>query len=436
MIVFFLCSISFYFIVDWLDGSLSPWSKIAVSYLLGLGTITYFSFLLFLAGIPITTATFVFLFGTAGLINFVFYRRRQKLMFGSKKKKKNNFTNIPIILQIPIAIYMVSLLLFGLYWPVRDWDALTLYDFRAKVISETHTPRFLESTDANYYFAYPLYTSLVHTMTEKMDISSPMFFYGLSFSTFALLFYESLQEKINNKTVSAISLLLLVTSPVLYSHALIAYTNLPYALFFVASFIFLTKWVKNQDNKLLFLVCILGGLSIWVRDAEPFWTLIPLSVLVFSQSNRWRKSLFSLLVFLFFILPWAAYKKEVLDNFIYQSTVVSVFSGIKLLSWQHFIHFLLYFYNYFIQPYLGIHFIFLLTIIRYFLGYRRREYQLGLFFMFGIYILIAAGTVYMSLTYEKWLKVGGSLERMSIFLLPLSYYLACSQWWQNPHVKK
>jgi len=134
-----------------------------------------------------------------------------------------------------------------IYYPVYVWDALALYDFRAKIIAQTG---FFVQVAGNFtYFAqYPLLTSLTHTIIYLFGGNNPQFTYSIYYVSFAVIFF-SLINKESGRLIALIASLFLVTSPEIFQHSIIAYTNLPYTILYVVGVLYLYKAVtKNKYN--------------------------------------------------------------------------------------------------------------------------------------------------------------------------------------------
>lgn len=434
MITAILAVLSAYLIVNGFIGKSKFFERVALSYIIGTGLITYVPFLFYLAGMPISRLNFVlswcciFLFGL--LVSF-----RKLRAFPVRIVSKNVVSaSLRILRKFDVITYAIFffgalLILFGAYWPVRDWDALTLYDFRAKIIVSTQSLSFLKSVDAEYYFAYPLFTSMAHAFTYLFDITSPMLMYSLFFIAFAIIYYFALVDETRNFFVSRASTLLLLSSPILFSHALLAYTNLPYSIFLALSLILLMRWSRSRHTGLVWLASLCAGLSVWSRGAEPFWLVVPLCVFLFARKRRFLLPLVSLVIILIFVEPWQIYSSQVLAQTIYVHSTQSVGVGVSQLTLSHILEVIVYLWKYFGEPYLGLHAILLVFVLQFSRKKTVVQEKLGLVFIAVLYAMIFAGTGYLSLIYPKWIIVGGSLERLSIFLIPIIYFFASSRKW-------
>lgn len=433
MITAVLIILANYGILSKLLGKFDKLTALALSYIIGLGLTTYVSFLLYLCGVTFSKTNYILslliLFVCSVMANWKEYSSTLlRLNIHRIHAPAINLKSIDPV-SIVTGLILTLLLIFGLYWPVRDWDALTLYDFRAQVIVKTGSLEFLKTTDPEYYFAYPLFTSLAHAFVYTLDVTGPMFMYALMYTCFALIYKHFVFEATSNSFMAKASTLLLVSSPVLFSHAILAYTNLPFSIMLSLGLFVLTRWVKTQELGLVILSSIILGLSVWMRGAEPFWILVPILVILFARKYKIRLAMLSLGICLCFILPWSWFSGQVLSSASFVHSTQSLSQGLRQISIDYVFSLIKYLWLYFIEPYWGLHIMILLLTLQAMFGKPRAEEKVGVVFMILIYGMVFAGTVYLSLIYPKWIRVGGSLTRLSIFLIPLIYYLSSSKIW-------
>lgn len=428
MIVFILIAFAFLPLSTYLLNTKSLLFSASISFLLGCFAVTYSSFLLHLFGIPMTVylhLSVIALFATA---NYFFWGKNLKKVLTSRGVYfPNDLFYIEKTMLFASIFMFLILLIYSIYWPVRDWDALTLYDFRAKVIATQHSVDLLKSLEANYYFAYPLFTSQVHALHYQFNDLSPMFFYAALFTSFSIAFYYLIRMH-TTRFISLLLFFILITTNILVQHSFMAYTNLPYAVYLVLGIFFSFNYFLYNKTGYLYVSLLSVGASIWVRDAEPFWVIVLLSLCIASLYHAsWKKIGLILLVFAFFILPWQVYRHMVFVDKVFISSTVSFSNGISQITYVHLYTLLRYLWTYFFSPYLLMHIIFFMQggVVIFFTKNKNSIFLMSL--VLTIYLLILAGTTYMSITYPKWQKVGGSLERMSLLLIPaILYFVAYS----------
>src|SRR3989344_396309 len=146
-----------------LIGKMRAIERIGVSFLLGVGVFTFLMFCYSTLGVKITlisTLAALILFNFLGYLLVRILHRKIYLKVGVRDVI-NKMSRLEKIFVGVISTLGIASLVFTVYYPVNIWDALALYDFRAKVIFDTGY--FTQIAGNFYYFVqYPLFTSLSH----------------------------------------------------------------------------------------------------------------------------------------------------------------------------------------------------------------------------------------------------------------------------------
>lgn len=372
----------------------------------------------------------------------------------SKYSRTTLFTKALMLILATLGIHS---LLQNYFWPVSDWDAIALYDFRGRVVASTGS--FVSGIELGYFFQYPPYTSLLHSILYLLDFERVKIWYSLLYVSLMIVFYAQLR-KYAPIPLSLAGTVLLASNPIILEHATIAYTNLSYTIFLSLGVLYLLDWFRARTVSTIMLGSILVFGSSWVRLTEPFW-LIPLVVLVFILiTNLHQKSVmnysFAAAVSIAVIYLGKGIWQNFLEQlFIQHATVVTdqllvpvVVSEVTSIqhtwSWltkvpligpftpyilalaSRDLTFILqrtaeissYIYSY-ILP----------TIAAYlapalFLAYfdisKKTVYAIALWCVLLLYlVLLFIGTLVFSLIDGSWSEIGGSANRMSMFLIPL-----------------
>ncbi len=419
LIIFILSLVSGYNLVNFFKKETTFLEKLCLGTLISWGILTYVNFLIFyfFGNFSFSILTPIVL----SVLSFaVFYRKpeNQKIILLPKvlivKEKWK------MILLISSVLLISTTIITSIYWPVRDWDALTLYDFRGKIIDKDQNLNILIESDADYYFSYPLYTSISHAIIYHFASNvSPMLLYSLTFLFFITLFFIILND-ITDHTIALIFTTILMFSFDFSQHVYLSYTNLPYTVFLALGLFYLILYNSTQKLGNFYLSAILIGLSGWVRFSEPFWILsILLATLAIisnikQNKNRWFLLILSYItIILFFRIPWQFFISSI-DLKKGSETLPYLLN----INFEYFYTLIVYMFKYFFNPYLSILSILTLSIL---LNVRKNK----LYFLFptltalGLISFILAGVIALSLIYAKWEKVGGSLTRMAIFIIPM-----------------
>lgn len=293
-----------------------PYESLALSWLTGS---VAFTLILYginnLLGIPLNHQSSAITLAALTLISFILARKN--LALPEINFKKNKF--ILIIAGIFAALMFVT----AFFYPVADWDAITLFDFRARILLSDGflTNKVMEML----YGGYPMYTSLLHFWTYVTGLSSPMPIYPLfTISLFAGTYFV-LKRIFKNSAALLISLAVVLT-PRIFANSFIAYTNLPYAAFIILGALYIYLFTLKRDWASLIIGVFLTASTFWVRSF-PFalvnFALILLAAPFFNQKSKifnpayWTAAATAILVGLYFLpfthdvanyLKWAVFK--------------------------------------------------------------------------------------------------------------------------------
>lgn len=397
--------------------------KVSLGFLLNLGIFTFIWFVLNTVNVPYDSmSAFILILSLAVsyyLLNFVF---KYPLKFVLKKSK---LSKLDLFLSSLIVLLFVSSLLNNLYWPVKAWDSLALYDFRSIVFAETG--HMIEGLSLGYFFQYPLFTSLFHTWARVNGFNNPMFIYSLLYISFLCVFYFSLRKNIN-KTRSLFWTFIAGSLPLIYEHSTIAYTNLPYSIFLVLSIIYFYRYVSNNKFSFILIPSIMLSVSAWTRYTEPFWIGVVLFVSVYLLYNRkFLDLLVYCLIFMVSRYTWVYYLRSIgLENFSIDSNLslnlAEIIKSINLESIKVITNFV--YENIFISWGISS----LLFVVLSFKQIFMKKNSYPKLMALQIYILIMillAGTFLFSFIFPGWGDIPDSATRMAMFYpILFIYYIA------------
>jgi hypothetical protein len=361
------------------------------------------------------------------------------------KPQGENWKKLDYCILGLIIILLGVVIINGLWNVVSVWDALTLYDFRALRIVETGSISQAATIQGDYFYSYPLFTSLAHVSLYLLGLKSPMIFYSLLFASFISVFYGLLRRS-TSRTLSLFATLLLVIAPHLFWHAQIAYTNLPYTIYLGLGAIYIIEYYRTGKRTDALLGALLTGLSIWVRSVEPFWMVNILVLLgVTLYKRRYLDSILSLFIFIPLERVWKTYiavaRGMVAENPIGQvtnavSSIVS--SNPSSISTVPLIEIITYFLSYAVRPLSPVLILFFVGIA-YKLSTRKKEW-VGEIMLIGYYTIAFYGTYVFSYSQPYWRDIPGSLERMMMFISPIIIFIFAQVFTQListnlPHIK-
>lgn len=409
-----------FLIINLIDSKVSLLEKIFTGFLISSGISTFSWFLISTIvnrfDLKITLLFMFFAILLFLILNLVF--KKFEALFSRKPILRISRIQFAIITFILIAV--VSSFLANSYWPVRDWDALTLYDFRGKFFASQNSIRSVFDIH-RYYLGYPLYTSLLHSYVYLLNTNgNPLFMYTLIYVSFITITYSVL-TRISSSKISLLFTFIIAFTFEIFDHSLLSYTNLPYSTFLIAGYLYFLNYIKDKKMSYLIIASVLIGLSGWIRNSDPFW--IPPVLLMIYQSIKDRKIKHLLLfvtIILIIRLPWSAFTNEVSKNYLISSSnnlnlifSTSIFKYIERL-------FLVipYIWINVIKPQSAIYITFLLSLFMYIPKQNRVLSSIRSLVLTNLCVIMG-GVYFYSIVYEKWQVIGNSVTRMSIFMTPL-----------------
>lgn len=195
-------------------------------------------------------------------------------------KRQKLFKIIEIILLILILFQVLSSIFITVIFPVRFWDAITCWSFKAKAF-------FLDKTIYDFYskhsykFSHPSYPILLPllqtysyfsmgTLNENlMKLIFPIFYISLLIVNYSFLRikYLEINPKVNNnsakikkdnrvlgknypKITSLFFTFILSTVPIIFDHSYIEYIDLAFAFYLYLSVMFMILWIRFKDDRL------------------------------------------------------------------------------------------------------------------------------------------------------------------------------------------
>ncbi len=346
-----------------------------------------------------------------------------RLSFSLKK-----FTRLEKIIIGVLLLLIVSVVVSNFYWPVKDWDALAVYDFKA--ISFSTTGYMDDAIGRGYFTAYPMFGPLVHTFIYLTGVGSPMFFYSLLYISFITSFYFLLR-KISGKTLSLIGILVFASNPLIFNHATMAYQNLPYTIYFALGIIYMSLGLENKNRSYLLLGGLVFALSNWVRMEFFlfFYLIIALHVLRVFITKKYNKKMIIPIIFSCVLVYLVHYLWQgfISDKFNTDSINIgkSISVYIQTISQVPSMSHLSSLFGYILKGF-GVTFSFLPIIYFLFLlysAYKHRHLLSGrqevlLLPLWGM-VYIVVGSYIFSLSYPGWFGILESFYRLIMLFLPI-----------------
>ena len=425
LIIGFILIIIFGILITFSLGlKINPLERIGLAYLLGFGIFTLLLFFSYLLGFKFSLLNSIIILTSVSLILFGFYRKHFKEFF---REVKNQFLKMDFsISEITMMLIIFSLffynLIMALYWPLVDWDAMALYDFRAKVFVATGSMD--EGIRRGYFFGYPLLSSLANAWVYFLGGDNPKFLYALYYLGLILIFYSRLRQH-GGRKLALFGTLSIATTPMLFEQAAVAYTNLPYITYLVSGILYLSAALSEKKYNFVILGVLLTGLSTWVRSTEPFWIISIAFIFLYCLFTRkFRILFFSLVLFFLIQQPWKIYEARHAGQLYSTTGLISNSATILItnINSQRLAQVLRFLYNSVLnawQPLLSLFLVFFILQIK---NSFKQKNLVILFFIMSNFIILLVGAYIFSFQYSVWEAIPGSAERMSLFFLPLFVY--------------
>ena len=391
--------------------------SIGLSYLIGIGLFTNILFVLnYYMKIAYNGFNSIIILFVLLIIFAVFAVRRfkeNKVVF--IKVKLSKFTFLEKSIVIMIFIFLISSLINSLYWPITDWDALTLYDFRAKIILQNqYLNNILKGT---YYTGYPMLTSIAHYWVYLSGFKTPMIVYFLFYLSLISVCYHQFSQYLSQKN-TIIFTLLVALSPPLYEHSTTAYTNLPYSIYLVLGSIYLINGIVDRQRDSILISALLLGISTWTRSVEPFWILpVPLLLIDFVKYRNAKTFILWILIFSSFLLPWKYFQTHFTNadpssKLISESSLfVNIINNLNIKQTLTVVNYL---WQYIVMYYPHFFVIFVLILINSF-TIKNKKLNYILIIIIGALLFLFGGTFIFSITQTYWQSIPGSVQRMMMF---------------------
>jgi hypothetical protein len=421
-------------------GKMHPLERMGTSFLLGFGIFTLLMFCYSTFGVKITLqSTLIVLVICIGFLFTIskLFKRKMSINLLGFVKSFSNLSKMEKIIVLALIALGTGSLIISTYFPVYIWDALALYDFRAKVIAEQG---FYTQIVKNFWYfdGYPLFTSLSHTLVYIFKSTNPQFLYSLMYLSFIFIFYSNLREFADRK-ISLIASLILATTPTIFDHSTFAYTNLPYTIFLATGSIYLFTWlIKKKPIGYLVLAGVFTGLSTWTRSAEPFW-MVNIFMLVFFSIYRFKKYLLPtfiyIICFLFIREPWKLvnYYQYIDTGAVKTSPVVSEVGAYATTLFEttynqvRISEVAIFIYKNVIVSWLPLIILFLFCIFINFKNFLKKANTLFLVIIILYFALLLYGTYIFSFNNSTWSAIPDSARRMAMFFMPLMiFYIGLS----------
>lgn len=322
--------------------------KFALSYMIGIGLLSLLMFILSLLHIAFTFFNITLSLMISILLCLLFEVKKSGLPvhFSQKRGEPLKFfdkTLISAIIFVFIYVFFRSIIT-----PLEAFDSWAIYGFKAKVfyLAQTvPTSFFMDFTKSYTHFDYPLSLPLIESWIyiclgswndQLVKIIFPFFFLSL-----IIIFYCNL-KKFTGRKIALLATLLLVTIPYFINFVKTGYADLPFAVYYLISVVYLIRGLREGDKYLLYISSISCGLAAWTKNEGLVISLSNTAIffgllLIQRKLNRRNLLLFLQYIFIIFLIisPWFCFKSFLhLSNDIINRntlTIANIFDNLNRL---------------------------------------------------------------------------------------------------------
>lgn len=252
--------------------------RLGLSFGVGAGFLTFALFTTRLPGISFSILSvgvaYVILMGLA----LLFTRRSDRTSLSMPRIAPIRLLDLVVLILIGLAFIVVFAI--AAYWQPYFSDELRIWVFKGKLLA---------AGDSLDLAAHPSYPLNLPFQIASLELLGSDFVHGLLvvyYVSLVLVFFSHLREW-TDRRVALFCAFFLSTTPIFLWQSTLAYANIPFAFYYVASTLSLYRYLKQRDERTLLLAGILIGLAGWTRPEGLLYFAINLFVLLlFSPRNR------------------------------------------------------------------------------------------------------------------------------------------------------
>jgi hypothetical protein len=301
--------------------------KIALSFPLSLGLVTFLMLAFDLLGIEINLETMILpqiiLFLVALGKSFFRKERFWDWLNISDFKRWRSFNFFSINLPWLLLCFVLCIILYvvvskALFWPTVSFDSITGYDFVGRIIAaegKVNTSMF--DAALPYYSirsGYPLFVSGSFAYAYLAGFDSSKIMSVILILSTVLMYYAFLKRFVGHTWSMLFTLLFISTAEYIAMSAL-SLSNVPHTLLAVSAVLAVFIWVESKDKHYLILGALLMALNVWARSdgvvfilGTGFALLIPAL-----KQGTWKPVLIFGFLSSIPFFAWQLYKKQVLN---------------------------------------------------------------------------------------------------------------------------
>ena len=243
--------------------------KIIYSYLVGAAFLTFYLFILGMAGIPFSGLTIGPFFVLAG-VGALFRRDRlvaalrtdsvpERRRLSPRKRILFGVVSLLLLLKIAYLVFMVSSV------PTLFWDAYTLWNLKAKQIYMSGGSGFFTGS----FDYYPLGQPIIRAWSALVGGGwEPLFANGHGVLLYCLLIglvYCHLRRE-RGSLQAVLFAYLLAAVPVLINNAMSGYADIAVSCYYLAAVVALEHWRKGNQAVMLVVSGLMSAMAMFTKN--------------------------------------------------------------------------------------------------------------------------------------------------------------------------
>lgn len=276
--------------------------RMGLAYPIGVGVFTFALWLPPLFGISFSPTLVIVIYLLLGAFAFVWARRNSS---------RETFSLAHFAALDPfelaalglIALIFLVVCIVALYWSPHVWDELAIWALKGKLIAANVSP----SLAAHPY--YPLNLPYQIASLYALGSESVHFISVTYLGSLALIFFAHLREWSSRRN-ALLATTVLCATPFFMFQSTIAYANLPFTFYYIASTLYLIRFLKTQSVFALVFSALLLGFGAWTRAEAPLYFAINFATLIIfslrTPSAKKHGVAFAA-VFIALAAPWTLY---------------------------------------------------------------------------------------------------------------------------------
>ncbi|NQU16572.1 MAG: glycosyltransferase family 39 protein [Candidatus Saganbacteria bacterium] len=281
--------------------------RMAISFVLGSGLLTFVMTLFVLFRIPLNFLVIVVF--PVLFILFSLFKFRDNMVFGFDAMKTVTFgfgfaRVLFFGLLFLIALKLCYVFSEALLRPVYTWDAMQNWVIRAKFIFYERVPQNIYNTD--YPLHLPLIVSWFSIVLGEWNDQLYKVIFPLYYSSMLGSFYFVLR-RFKGQLHSIFFTFLLSTLPLLAYHATISYADFSVAVFFYFAVAYLYVFMEKRGEGCFYLAALFAGMMMLVKSEGRlyfFALLFVLAIYLLREQRQIKPILKFFFPALLLILPW------------------------------------------------------------------------------------------------------------------------------------